>query len=604
MAKKITISELVIKLQADTKEAAKAIKSLDKLANDVGKNQVKQKEKQERQEKQSDKEAQTRLRHQERMQLAAHRAKLKREDVLLRERLKAGERIRREEAANHRRALQEQRQREREAARARRGGGNRRNGNGGFASGVAASAVGNVIANSISGGISGALSGLITAIGGLYDMAKERAISREQIGFALYSAYKDKGSTDEEALNKSKTDVDTISKIANNQGASFANVGKTYQALLSTGESSDKAEKLTNSLFSEVRALGLGEEATTAIVRELKPLFMGSGISAESFNTLEEWNALPIVANLLGMSVKELAKISKEGKLNAVTQTYTPDKLQQNLEKYGDAKYSPDYFKGDSVTKASQELDAAINNLKDVFSKHASGGIATALNALADVLAKKETQEAIVSAGESFGEAINQLNKLLVGFIDSGALQSFFDVLSKENIQAVADGFGKLIDVVGRFVDFLDWVLPDSKPNPKPEDLPPSKVPVKMKYDYRRGWVREDEKDPAKAPVVPSQADSTLAYNPATGETFSDTKENIRALIVQENIKTSLEASKPTVPMIAPSTTSNSTSSTVNSNNVTHINNTVHGDVTEKFARDFVTSHKPSPLVAHPVPTQ
>lgn len=605
MSKRITISELVIKVGADVKEATKALKQIDRLSQQVGKKQGKLKEKQERQEKQNDKEAATRLRHQERMQLASHRAKLKQEDILLREKLRNGERIRRQELANHRKAVREQQEREK-AARTKNKPQRRGKGGGVGAGGVA---VGVAAGTAFNASISGAINGLINTMTDLFNMAKERAISKEQIGFSIYSAYKDKGATDTEAGAKAKSAVDSIQKISNEQGASFSNVGKTYQAMLSTGATSEEANAISTDLFKEIRAMGLGEEATKAIVRELNPLFMGSGISAESVNTLEEWNALPLVANLLGLSVKELSKISKDGELNAKTQGYTLKQLQQNLNEYGNAKYAPEYFKEDSVTKASQELDAAINRLKDVFSTHASSGIADALNSLADVLAKKETQQAIINAGESFGAIIGVLSGLLTEFINTGGLQTLTEVFSKENIEAVAEGFGRFVDILGRLIDWLDWILPDSKPEPKPVKPDMSTTPTNSFSNPETSYgYRPEQSKPVEVSKVSANSSSNAGENPYAPKfgvqvegkgnvDFGDLLENIhhrtKAEVLQSNIQESLAVSKVALPMLAPSTTTNS-SSVINNNNVS-VNTTVNGDVTQDFAEKHMKASTEAP---------
>ncbi|MFM5820092.1 hypothetical protein [Aeromonas sanarellii] len=600
MAKKITISELLIKIEADTKNAVRDIKNLDKLSQQVGKKQTKQKQKEERIEKENAKEAATRLRHQERMQLASHRAKLKQEDILLREKLRNGERIRRQELANHRKTAREQQQREK-AARNQNKPQRRGNGGGVGAGGVA---VGVAAGTAFNASISGAINNLINTMTDLFHMAKERAISKEQIGFSIYSAYKDKGATDTEAGMKAKDAVASIQKISNEQGASFASVGKTYQAILSAGATSEEANAISTDLFKEIRAMGLGEEATKAIARELNPLFMGSGISAESVNTLEEWNALPLVANLLGLSVKELSKISKDGELNAKTQGYTLKQLQHNLNEYGNAKYAPEYFKEDSVTKASQELDAAINRLKDVFSIHASSGIADALNSLADVLAKKETQQAIINAGESFGAIIGVLSGLLTEFINTGGLQTLTEVFSKENIKAVATGFGRFIDILGRLIDWLEWILPDSKPEQKPVKPDMSTTPTnsfsnpETSYGYRPEQSKPEQSKPVEINKVSANSSSNAGENPYAPKfgvqvegkgniDFGDLLDNIhhrtKVEVLQNNIQESLAVSKVALPMLAPSTTTNS-SSVTNSNNVVNNVTHVHGDVTKEFA--------------------
>lgn len=555
MAKKITIAELVIKIGTDTKEAVNGLKQVDKVlkasqkkTEQSAKQQAKAKQSQETKQARAD---EARIRHRERLQLNSQRAALQKEKLLLQDKLRSGQRLKRFEEAEHRRKLREQQQKERASRKSK---------NASSGTSIGSIAVG----TALGAGITAAITSAIQAGFALFDIAKSTAMSKEQITTNTYGRYRARGQSPEEAKQNTQKDVSVISDLNKKYGYSFDTTGGAFQATTSSGVSREQATTLVDTILRELKSSGANEEAAFAFVREIKPLLAGGDISAQSSNQIENWGLLPVLASMMGITERELSKIAKEGKLATETGKLDIKKLQQNLNTKGVGKFIKEDPSMNPVTRASQELDAAISRLKDTFSVHASSGIAASLNSLADALGNPATQATIIKAGQRFGELLVAGSEAINTFVTTGGVEKLSAIFSSENMNALQKHVTTTITLLGKLNEVLGRLFGDSESAP----ANPHKLDVGTIMD--RFWTSANDEDRAMF------------------EDYQSRKQ-------MEALKARIDASTPPDKVslvqqqqaVSQSNTSNANSqSSVSSvDQSKHI--TVHGDVTTGFVSDM-----------------
>ena len=449
MAKKITITELVIKMSADTKEAVKGLKQIEKLTqSQISKAQKTDKQIAKSKEREAVKQArneEARTRHRERLQLNSQKAALQKEKLLLQDKLRNGQRVRRQEEANHRKAMREQQLRERASKRPK------------SSSGSGGTSIGNIaIGSALGAGIASAITGAIQAGFALFDASKSLTMAKERITTNTYGRYRARGMSPEEAKANTTKDVAVISDLNKQFGYSFETTGGAFQATTSSGATREQATQLISTLLRELKSSGANEDAAFAFIREVKPLLAGGDISAQSSNQIENWGLLPVLASMMGITEKALSKIAKDGKLATETGRLDIKTLQRNLDAKGVGKYIAEDSSMNPVTVAQQQLDAAMNRLKDTFAVHSSTGIAASLNSLAESLSNPSTQAMIIQAGENFGKLLVSASSSLNQFVEAGGLDKLASMFSSENLTELSKNFSDFMRIMSAFSTVAD----------------------------------------------------------------------------------------------------------------------------------------------------
>lgn len=451
MAKKITITELVVKMSTDTKEAVKGLKQIEKLTqSQISKVQKVDKQAAKSKEREAVKQArneEARIRHRERLQLNAQKAALQKEKLLLQDKLRNGQRVRRQEEANHRKAMREQQQQQRERASKRSKS----------SSGSGGASVGNIaIGSALGAGITSAVVAAIQAGFALFDSSKSLTMAKERITTNTYGRYRARGMSPEEAKANTTKDVAVISDLNKQFGYSFETTGGAFQATTSSGATREQATQLISTLLRELKSSGANEDAAFAFIREVKPLLAGGDISAQSSNQIEGWGLLPVLASMMGITEKALSKIAKDGKLATETGKLNIKTLQRNLDAKGVGKYIAEDSSMNPVTVAQQQLDAAMNRLKDTFAVHSSTGIAASLNSLAESLGNPSTQAMIIQAGENFGKLLVSASSSLNQFVEAGGLDKLAAMFSSENLTELSQNFSDFMRIMSAFSTVAD----------------------------------------------------------------------------------------------------------------------------------------------------